>query len=57
MSKLDEAVEALFQWATSKQLVYRGRLHRRIFLRGVDGPREDPDWEAEIQIPLMTSRN
>jgi DNA gyrase inhibitor GyrI len=57
MSKLDEAVEQLFQWAISKQLVFRGRVHRRIYLRGVDGPREDPVWEAEIQIPLMTSRN
>jgi DNA gyrase inhibitor GyrI len=57
MSKLDEAVDALFTWATSKQLVFRGRVHRRIFTRGVDGPPEDPDWEAEIQIPLVPQRN
>jgi DNA gyrase inhibitor GyrI len=57
LSKLDEAVEQLFQWAASKQLTFRGRLHRRIYLRGVDGPPEDPDWEAEIQIPLLTMRN
>ncbi len=57
MSKLDEAVDLLFAWATQKQLTFRGRVHRRIYLRGVDGPPEDPDWEAEIQIPLMASRN
>jgi DNA gyrase inhibitor GyrI len=57
MSKLDEAVEQLFAWAQSKQLTTRGRLHRRIYLRGIDGPPEDPDWEAEIQIPLLTTRN
>ena len=57
MSKLDEAVDQLFEWATSKQLTYRGRLHRRVYLRGIDGPPEDPDWEAEIQIPLLTMRS
>ena len=57
MSKLDEGVEQLFEWVASKQLTSRGRLHRRIFLRGIDGPPENPEWEAEIQIPLMTMRN
>jgi hypothetical protein len=57
MSKLDEAVEQLFVWAQSKSLGFRGRLHRRIYLRGIDGPPEDPDWEAEIQIPLLAMRN
>ena len=57
MSKLDEAVELLFTWAQSKSLGFRGRLHRRIYLRGIDGPPEDPDWEAEIQIPLLAIRN
>jgi DNA gyrase inhibitor GyrI len=57
MSKLDEAVEQHFAWAQSKQLAFRGRLHRRIYLRGIDGPPEDPDWEAEIQIPLLAMRN
>jgi DNA gyrase inhibitor GyrI len=57
MSKLDEAVEQLFTWCQTKSLTFRGRLHRRIYLRGIDGPPEDPDWEAEIQIPLLVSRN
>jgi DNA gyrase inhibitor GyrI len=57
MSKLDEGIEQLFTWAQSKSLGFRGRLHRRIYLRGIDGPPEDPDWEAEIQIPLLTMRN
>jgi DNA gyrase inhibitor GyrI len=57
MSKLDEAVDQLFVWAQSKSLGFRGRLHRRIYLRGMDGHPEDPDWEAEIQIPLLTMRN
>lgn len=57
MSKIEEAVEQLFVWAQSKSLTFRGRVHRRIYLRGIDGPPEDPDWEAEIQIPLLASRN
>jgi DNA gyrase inhibitor GyrI len=57
MSKFDEAIEQLFEWATAKQLTTRGRTHRRIYLRGIDGPPEDPDWEAEIQIPLLATRN
>jgi DNA gyrase inhibitor GyrI len=57
MSKLDEAVDQLFTWMQSKSLTSRGRLHRRVYLRGIDGPPEDPDWEAEIQIPLLTMRN
>jgi DNA gyrase inhibitor GyrI len=57
MSKLDEGIEQLFVWAQGKQLTFRGRLHRRIYLRGIDGPPEDPDWEAEIQIPLLTTRS
>lgn len=57
LSKFDEAVDLLFTWAQQKQLTFRGRVHRRIYLRGIDGPPEDPDWEAEIQIPLMTTRN
>lgn len=57
MTKLDESVDQLFTWAQQKQLPHRGRVHRRIYLRGFDGPLEDPDWEAEIQIPLMTMRS
>lgn len=57
MSKIEEAVELLFTWAQSKSLTVRGRVHRRIYLRGIDGPPEDPDWEAELQIPLLASRN
>jgi len=57
MSKFDEAIDQLFEWAASKQLTTRGRVHRRIYLRGIDGPPEDPDWEAEIQIPLLATRN
>jgi DNA gyrase inhibitor GyrI len=57
MTKFDEAIEQLFTWTQGKQLTFRGRLHRRIYLRGIDGPPEDPDWEAEIQIPLLLSRS
>ncbi len=57
MTKFDEAIEQLFTWTAAKQLSFRGRLHRRIYLRGIDGPPEDPDWEAEIQIPLLLSRS
>jgi DNA gyrase inhibitor GyrI len=57
MTKLDESVDQLFTWAQQKQLPFRGRLHRRIYLRGFDGPLENPDWEAEIQIPLLTMRS
>lgn len=57
MSRLDEAVQQLFTWVEQKQLPFRGRVHRRIYLRGIDGPPEDPDWEAEIQIPLLPMRS
>jgi DNA gyrase inhibitor GyrI len=57
MSRLDETVQQLFTWAGTKQLPFRHRVHRRIFLRGIDGPREDPDWEAEVQIPLLPMRS
>jgi DNA gyrase inhibitor GyrI len=57
MSRLDEAVQQLFTWAEQKQLPFRGRLHRIVYLRGIDGPPEDPDWEAEIQIPLLAMRS
>lgn len=57
MTQLGETIEQLFAWAAQKSLTFRGRLHRRIYLRGIDGPPEDPDWEAEIQIPLLTLRS
>ena len=53
MSKFEESIEQLFEWATTKELPFHGRAHRRVFTRGVDAHPEDPDWEAEIQIPLL----
>ena len=57
MTRIDETVQQLFTWAEQKQLPFRSRVHRRIFLRGIDGPPEDPDWEAEVQIPLLPMRS
>ena len=57
MTRLDESVQQLFSWVEQKQLSARSRLHRRLYLRGVDGPPEDPDWEAEVQIPLLPVRS
>ena len=57
MSRLDESVQQLFTWVEQKQLGFRARIHRRLYLRGVDGPPEDPDWEAEVQIPLLAARS
>ncbi|MFQ5600938.1 MAG: GyrI-like domain-containing protein [Candidatus Krumholzibacteriia bacterium] len=56
MSKFEESIEQLFAWATEKELSFRARFHRRIYMRGVDGHPEDPDWEAEVQIPLLNPR-
>jgi DNA gyrase inhibitor GyrI len=55
MAKFEESIEQLFTWATEKELQFQGRLHRRVFIRGVDAHPEDPDWEAEIQIPLLAA--
>ena len=57
MSRFEESVQTLFTWAKSKQLQFRERDHRRIYLRGIDTHPEDPDWEAEIQIPITASRS
>ncbi|HZM14581.1 MAG TPA: GyrI-like domain-containing protein [Candidatus Krumholzibacteria bacterium] len=57
MSKFQESIDQLFEWAKQKEQPYRGRVHRRIYVRGVDANPEDPDWEAEIQIPLLAGRS
>jgi len=57
LAKYQESIDQLFDWAKQKELQFRARLHRRIYIRGVDAHPEDPDWEAEIQIPLVTSRS
>ena len=57
MNKFEESIAQLFEWAERKELAFRGRVHRRLFTRGVDANPEDPDWEAEIQIPLQQSRS
>ena len=57
MSRLQESIDQLFDWAKQKELPVRGRLHRRIYLRGVDSHPEDPDWEGEVQIPLLAGRS
>jgi len=57
MARFQESIDQLFEWAKQKELPFRGRLHRRIFLRGVDSHPEDPDWEGEIQIPLLATRS
>ena len=57
MNKFEESIEQLFEWATRKELQFRGHVHRRLFTRGIDTNPEDPDWEAEIQIPLLQSRS
>lgn len=57
LSKYEESIEQLFDWASQKELQFRGRIHRRIFTRGADAHPEDPDWEAEIQIPLLAARS
>ena len=57
MAKFEESIEELFAWATRKELPFRAREHRRLFTRGIDAHPEDPDWEAEIQIPLLQSRS
>jgi len=57
IAKLDESIAHLFEWAQQKSLPYRGRLHRRVYLRGVDTHPENPDWEAEIQLPLLAMRS
>ncbi len=56
MSKFTESIDHLFKWAKEKEQPYRARLHRRIYVRGADANPEDPDWEAEIQIPLLSGR-
>jgi DNA gyrase inhibitor GyrI len=57
MSRLEESIQELFEWAEEKKLTFRARHHRRIYTRGIDAHPEDPDWEAEIQIPLLTTRS
>lgn len=57
LSKFQESIDHLFEWAKEKELPFGGRLHRRLYTRGVDAHPEDPDWEAEIQIPLQASRS
>jgi len=57
MNKFEESIEHIFEWAQRKELSFRGRVHRRLFTRGVDANPEDPDWEAEIQVPLLASRS
>lgn len=57
LNKYEESIRQLFEWATQKELTFRGRVHRRVFTRGVDAHPEDPDWEAEIQIPLLQTRS
>lgn len=57
ISKFEESIAQLFEWAARKELSFRARHHRRVFTRGVDAHPEDPDWEAEIQIPLLQSRS
>ena len=56
MSRLEESRQELFEWAEKKELSFRARHHRLIYTRGIDAQPEDPDWEAEIQIPLLTSK-
>ena len=57
MAKFQESIDQLFEWAKQKEQPFRGRVHRRIYVRGVDANPEDPDWEAEIQIPLLAGRS
>lgn len=56
LAKLQESIDQLFEWAKQKEQPFRARVHRRIYVRGVDANPEDPDWEAEIQIPLLAGR-
>lgn len=55
MNRLSESLDELFEWAEKKELPFRARHHRLIYTRGIDAHPEDPDWEAEIQIPLSSS--
>jgi len=57
MNRLQESIEELFEWAQKKELPFQARHYRLVYTRGIDAHPEDPDWEAEIQIPLLTSRN
>ena len=57
MSRLQESIDELFEWAERKELPFRSRHHRVIYTRGIDAHPEDPDWEAEIQIPLLSQRS
>lgn len=57
MSRLEESIQELFEWAEEKKMTFRARHHRRIYTRGIDAHPEDPDWEAEIQIPLLSTRS
>ena len=57
MNRLEESIQELFEWAEKKELPFQARHYRLIYTRGIDAHPEDPDWEAEIQIPLLASRN